>query len=350
MRARRAEARVKAKQAARGRCSVVREIAARRGRPAAARRSTGARELVPLLARELRAGGDPSAVVEGARRGRCRRSSGSARPTRTRCARPSRAGVPIIARHRRATPCRTCSPRTWSACRRARASRSTRSRGRSRAGSARTAPALAARLPVLRAAVVDELIRSVLASRTRCSPRRSSMPGRRHADPDAEPDPARAAASRSRTARTIDRTRAARARRRRRRGLRLPRDRAAAARLRARSPAGRSRARSPTPARGRSARRRSATSSSGREPSGPGPTLCAPRMEVTRDGLDRTPEAHELLLIEEADAWFEYLEATRAQSTSGTSRSSPGPGRGSRSGCARSGPGARKLRPAAEAA
>ncbi|MDQ3874156.1 MAG: hypothetical protein M3322_01200 [Actinomycetota bacterium] len=24
-------------------------------------------------------------------------------------------------------------------------------------------------------------------------------------------------------------------------------------------------------------------------------------------------EAHELLLIEEADAWFEYLEATRAQ-------------------------------------
>jgi hypothetical protein len=26
------------------------------------------------------------------------------------------------------------------------------------------------------------------------------------------------------------------------------------------------------------------------------------------------PEAEELLLIEEADAWFEYLEATRAQS------------------------------------
>jgi len=25
-------------------------------------------------------------------------------------------------------------------------------------------------------------------------------------------------------------------------------------------------------------------------------------------------EAHELLLIEEADAWFEYLEATREQS------------------------------------
>ncbi|MGH3104693.1 MAG: hypothetical protein ACRDN6_11430 [Gaiellaceae bacterium] len=26
------------------------------------------------------------------------------------------------------------------------------------------------------------------------------------------------------------------------------------------------------------------------------------------------PEAYELLLIEEADAWFEYLEATREQS------------------------------------
>jgi hypothetical protein len=27
-------------------------------------------------------------------------------------------------------------------------------------------------------------------------------------------------------------------------------------------------------------------------------------------------EAHELLLIEEADAWFEYLEATRSQPVS----------------------------------
>ena len=30
--------------------------------------------------------------------------------------------------------------------------------------------------------------------------------------------------------------------------------------------------------------------------------------------LTGTEEAHELLLIEEADAWFEYLEATRGQS------------------------------------
>lgn len=28
-------------------------------------------------------------------------------------------------------------------------------------------------------------------------------------------------------------------------------------------------------------------------------------------------EAHELLMIEEADAWFEYLEATRGESASG---------------------------------
>ncbi|MDX6512125.1 MAG: hypothetical protein QOE36_1629 [Gaiellaceae bacterium] len=29
--------------------------------------------------------------------------------------------------------------------------------------------------------------------------------------------------------------------------------------------------------------------------------------------MSRMPEAEELLLIEEADAWFEYLEATRGQ-------------------------------------
>ncbi len=32
--------------------------------------------------------------------------------------------------------------------------------------------------------------------------------------------------------------------------------------------------------------------------------------------LTGSQEAHELLLIEEADAWFEYLEATRGQSAS----------------------------------
>jgi hypothetical protein len=33
------------------------------------------------------------------------------------------------------------------------------------------------------------------------------------------------------------------------------------------------------------------------------------------EAMDPTEEAQELLQIEEADAWFEYLEATRNQST-----------------------------------
>ena len=40
-------------------------------------------------------------------------------------------------------------------------------------------------------------------------------------------------------------------------------------------------------------------------PSGRGPTISP---------MTARPEAEELLMIEEADAWFEYLEATRAQS------------------------------------
>jgi hypothetical protein len=46
--------------------------------------------------------------------------------------------------------------------------------------------------------------------------------------------------------------------------------------------------------------------------SGPGPRVSAHE----REGGPRVTgqrEAHELLLIEEADAWFEYLEATRGQ-------------------------------------
>ena len=39
----------------------------------------------------------------------------------------------------------------------------------------------------------------------------------------------------------------------------------------------------------------------------PGKVLPSRRMSAKR-------EAHELLLIEDADAWFEYLEATRGQS------------------------------------
>jgi len=48
-------------------------------------------------------------------------------------------------------------------------------------------------------------------------------------------------------------------------------------------------------------------------PSGPGPTI--PPVDDHHDALARSVrEAEELLEIEEADAWFEYLEATRNQS------------------------------------
>ena len=39
-----------------------------------------------------------------------------------------------------------------------------------------------------------------------------------------------------------------------------------------------------------------------------------PRLERRLRAVTGTREAEELLLIEEADAWFEYLEATHAQS------------------------------------
>jgi len=49
-------------------------------------------------------------------------------------------------------------------------------------------------------------------------------------------------------------------------------------------------------------------------PSEPGPTIRPTHdREVT---VVAKREAEELLLIEEADAWFEYLEATRSQSES----------------------------------
>jgi hypothetical protein len=50
-----------------------------------------------------------------------------------------------------------------------------------------------------------------------------------------------------------------------------------------------------------------------RAPSDRGPTIAAVSdREVAV--VTEMSEAHELLLIEEADAWFEYLEATRGQS------------------------------------
>ena len=47
-------------------------------------------------------------------------------------------------------------------------------------------------------------------------------------------------------------------------------------------------------------------------PSGPGPTIAA--VEPGEETELTKPEVEELLQIEEADAWFEYLEATRNQS------------------------------------
>jgi hypothetical protein len=48
-------------------------------------------------------------------------------------------------------------------------------------------------------------------------------------------------------------------------------------------------------------------------PSDRGPTI-APVSDREVAAVTEMSEAHELLLIEEADAWFEYLEATRGQS------------------------------------
>ena len=48
-------------------------------------------------------------------------------------------------------------------------------------------------------------------------------------------------------------------------------------------------------------------------PSDGGPTI-APVSDREVAAMAEMTEAHELLLIEEADAWFEYLEATRGQS------------------------------------
>src|SRR5215211_4866387 len=53
--------------------------------------------------------------------------------------------------------------------------------------------------------------------------------------------------------------------------------------------------------------------SGGHVSSGPGPTL-RPSTTGEVPAVPEEREAYELLLIEEADAWFEYLEATRGQS------------------------------------
>jgi hypothetical protein len=78
-------------------------------------------------------------------------------------------------------------------------------------------------------------------------------------------------------------------------------------------PASAAAARIDTAPQNRHASRASARRILRRVPSDRGPTLrrIDPQEEVP--ALAGPREAHELLLIEEADAWFEYLEATRGQ-------------------------------------
>ena len=71
-------------------------------------------------------------------------------------------------------------------------------------------------------------------------------------------------------------------------------------------------------------------------PSGPGPGLRGYQRAWRSTMADeRETEAYELLLIEEADAWFEYPEATRGQTETRIKKSSRGRGAGT-SACVRS--------------
>ena len=157
------------------------------GRPVAV---GGARELVPLLAKELRSGGDPGAVAS--RRTRC---------SRARVDRPGRRGRALRAASRAATPIVAVTEggarpyvldTTSSASRPAKGSRWPRSRPLLARVLGPRALVLAARLPVLREAVVSDLIPA--------SARQNGLiggggvrPRRRHADPDHERGTARPA-------------------------------------------------------------------------------------------------------------------------------------------------------------
>ena len=198
------EAQARAARGARASCASC--VAARGDpRPLAV---AGARELVPLLARELRAGGEASAVVEGrargrrgARLGRRARRGAAARGDRAPACRSSR----VTDDGRRAVRARR-RPRPRAA--RARASRSTRSRARSRDALGEDGTALAARLPVLRGAVVRRADRARSRKRNALIAARGLRPGRRHAGPDAEPGRGSCCGSRSRYGQEIDRERA----------------------------------------------------------------------------------------------------------------------------------------------
>ena len=134
--------------------SVFREI--RRGagdqRPLAI---AGARELVPILARELRAGGVPSAVVEG--RSKALRCSSGLAAGQARSVREARRRADHR-RHRRSLGSLTLAEDIVQRAAGSGLSSSDRAGDRTPVGEDGTA--LAAKLPVLRPAVTDALIRS----------------------------------------------------------------------------------------------------------------------------------------------------------------------------------------------
>jgi hypothetical protein len=68
---------------------------------------------------------------------------------------------------------------------------------------------------------------------------------------------------------------------------------------------------------------RVATPSADGLPSDPGPTMRPIQRAGEVAAMAKTRQAYELLLIEEADAWFEYLEATRGQSATRYSELEP---------------------------
>ena len=138
--------------AARGRAARARRASAPRGGRS---RSRGARELVPLLARELRAGGDASAVREG---GRLERAAALVWIGAARRGRAARRVARDGSRSSASPRARACPYVLDTTSSRVAPGRGAPGRG-DRAALARVlGPAgagLAARLPVLREAVVD---------------------------------------------------------------------------------------------------------------------------------------------------------------------------------------------------
>ena len=306
----------------------------------------GARELVPLLARELRAGGEAAAVVEGRLEGAAALVwLGGADEERLRAASKGRRADRRASRDGRAPALRPRRP-TSSACRRARASRSRRSPRALARRLGEDGTALAARLPVLRPAVCDELIGS-FAKRNGLIAAAIFVPG---VDlPVLTLNQIRLvlriALAYGRRRRPRARARAAR---RRRRSASVSARSRGSCSTSCRSPAGRSRAASPTRARRRSARLPCATSrrAGRRGPSGPGPRLSSTPTGGDRMALTRTPGSDRALTDRGSGRLVRVPRGDQGPvRRAATSRSSRGRGRACRSGCARSARAAASSRP-----